>query len=81
LDAFSQLIFGDPHFPCTCKVAFRSRLTAHSQNKGEMDEFFCFGVQSPILMSALEKIRVNLFGVVNQIHFPSYYIQRSKKSR
>jgi hypothetical protein len=71
LDAFSKLFFGDSHFPCTCKVAFRSRFTAHSQNKGEMDELFRFSVQSPILMSALKKILVNLFGVVNQIHFSS----------
>jgi hypothetical protein len=69
LDAFSQLFFGDPHFPCTCKVAFRSGFTAHGQDKGEVDELFCFGVQGPILVGAFKKILVTLFGVVNQIHF------------
>jgi hypothetical protein len=78
LDAFRQLFFGDSHFPCTCKVAFRSGLTAHGQDEGQMDEPFCFSVQSPILMGALEKILVNLFGVSNQIHFSSPFIHLSQ---
>ena len=32
LDAFGKLFFSDSHFPCTCKVACRSRFAAHIPN-------------------------------------------------